>query len=102
MTNCTPVQNLMTPFIEGKLGPDDEKVVWHHIDSCKTCMADYQQSLFLTHLLRENMTLPEPPEGMGRSIKGAVARPDSKPGVAVAAPAAAEAAPVRRRRSKAV
>ena len=79
MQNCTPVQNLITPFIEGKLGPDDEKVVWHHIDSCKTCMADYQQSLFLTHLLKENMTLPEPPAEMGRAIKSCVSRPDLRP-----------------------
>lgn len=87
MTNCTPVQNLITPFIEGKLGPDDEKIVWHHIDSCKACMADYQQSLFLTHLLKENMTLPEPPAEMGRTIKGAVSRPGIKPDPSLAAPA---------------
>ena len=74
MTSCTPVLNLMTPFIEGKLGPDDEKVVWQHIDSCKGCMEDYQQSLFLTHLLKENMTLPEPPDDLGQSISKAVSR----------------------------
>ena len=73
--SCTPVLNLMTPFIEGKLGPDDEKVVWSHIDVCKKCMADYQQSLFLTHLLKENMTMPEPPDGLGLSISRAVSRP---------------------------
>lgn len=93
MTSCTPVLNLMTPFIEGKLGPDDEKIVWQHIDSCKTCMEDYQQSLFLTHLLKENMTLPEPPEELSATVARAVSRPGLPDEEAPAAPA-----PRRRKR----
>lgn len=87
MTSCTPVLNLMTPFIEGKLGPDDEKIVWQHIDSCKGCMEDYQQSLFLTHLLKENMTLPEPPEELSATVARAVSRPFIPDEEAPAAPA---------------
>ena len=68
MTSCTPVLNLMTPFIEGKLSPEEEKVVWQHIDNCKTCLEDFQNSLFLTHLLKENLALPEPPEELARSV----------------------------------
>jgi anti-sigma factor RsiW len=94
MTSCTPIQNLMTPFIEGKLGPDDEKTVWQHIDSCKACMEDYQQSLFLTHLLKDNMTLPEPPAALRQSVARAV----SKPVHAEAIPAPAEPAGRARKR----
>jgi hypothetical protein len=73
MESCTPVQNLMTPFIEGKLSPDDEKVVWQHIDTCESCLADFQNSLFLTHLLKENMSLPEPPADLARSVMQSMA-----------------------------
>jgi hypothetical protein len=93
MTSCTPVLNLMTPFIEGKLGPDDEKIVWSHIDGCKACMEDYQQSLFLTHLLKDNMTMPEPPE----ELRQTVARAVSRPGVAAVEEVSAPA-PARRKR----
>jgi anti-sigma factor RsiW len=96
MTSCTPIQNLMTPFIEGKLGPDDEKTVWQHIDSCKACMEDYQQSLFLTHLLKDNMTLPEPPAALRQSVARAVSRPSVE--LAHSAPAAPAARGARRRR----
>lgn len=94
MTSCTPVLNLMTPFIEGKLGPDDEKIVWSHIDACKSCMEDYQQSLFLTHLLKDNMNLPEPPEELSQTVARAV----SRPGIALADEDSAPAPSRRRRR----
>ena len=98
MTSCTPVLNLMTPFIEGKLGPDDEKIVWSHIDGCKSCMEDYQQSLFLTHLLKENMTLPEPPDELRRNVARTVSRPGVSEDDEIESPVPAAPASRRRRR----
>jgi anti-sigma factor RsiW len=58
----------MAGFVEGKLSQDEERFVWEHIDRCPKCMADFQQSLFLAHLLQENLPPVEPPADLLPSI----------------------------------
>ncbi|MBI4865259.1 MAG: zf-HC2 domain-containing protein [Candidatus Riflebacteria bacterium] len=68
MNRCTPVLNLITPFIEGKLSPDEELVVRAHLERCRTCAEDLRHSLFLAQLLKDNLLLPEPPENLAQEV----------------------------------
>lgn len=67
-TGCTPVQNLITPLVQGRLSAEDEAVVRSHLQACESCRKDYKNSTYFSELLGGSLELPDPPKGMAEVV----------------------------------
>lgn len=65
---CTPVQNLIALYVEGKLSREEEGVVLEHVRGCKDCQQDITTSRFLADLLKRGFDLPAPPADFAQGV----------------------------------
>lgn len=59
---------MITSYVNGKLSPEEERVVSDHIDICSGCREEFKNSLFMTRLLKENLSIPDPPKDLTATI----------------------------------
>ncbi|MBI4871090.1 MAG: zf-HC2 domain-containing protein [Candidatus Riflebacteria bacterium] len=65
---CTPVQNLIVPYLQGHLTGPEQDLVLEHVKTCKGCARDLANSRYLMQLLGENLDLPEAPRNLSRAV----------------------------------
>ncbi len=72
--SCTAVQNLITPYLEGRLTDPEAEVVHDHVRGCKRCARDLENSRFLSELLKNNLDQPEAPSDLPKCVIRVVER----------------------------
>ncbi len=72
--SCIAVQNLISQYLDGHLEGAEAELMRGHVRECADCAQDFQDSQFLSRLLKENLDLPEPPKDLPESVIRTVER----------------------------
>ncbi len=73
--SCTNVQNLIMPYLDGDLSKDESNAVEDHVQECRKCARDLDNSQYLSRLLKDNLDLPEAPKDLREAVIETVAEP---------------------------
>jgi len=68
MIDCAKTRELLSPYLEGELGPDEGRNVGGHLDGCADCRAELELLRLTVGSLRETPELPAP-AGILRGVR---------------------------------
>src|SRR5262249_59720859 len=55
--SCASIDSLVTPFIDGELGPADRQLIEHHLSRCGTCRSRVAAEQSVHELMQERKSV---------------------------------------------